>query len=531
MSGDDLDWSRNSGGTPSNGTGPSTGADGSWYMYIETSGNGTGYPNKTAGLESPCFDLTGLSNPEFSFQYHMLGSAVGNLQVQVSTDGTNYTTVRTISGDQGSAWGSETIDMSAYGSQSEVRIRFFGTSGTSWQGDIAVDDISMASGGGGNPSCGTTISSFPYGESFESGVGAWSQVSGDDLDWTRDASGTPSTGTGPTTGADGSWYMYIEASGNGTGYPNKTAVFESPCFDLSGVSNPSFNFSYHMYSSGPSSDVGTLLVQGSTDGTNYTTLQTISGSQGNSWNTASIDLSSFGSSTGFSIRFQGTTAATWRGDIAIDDVSVTSGSAGPSCADVTVTINLDNYPEETSWEITQGATVVASGGTYGSQPDGSTVTVTECLPDGCYDFTIFDAFGDGICCGYGNGSYTVTGGGNTVASGGSFGSSETTNFCVSGNSVASLGVTATTTSNFSIANKKYELNVYPNPVLDKLNFNYGEKDASFEARILDMSGRTIWSGKVSGGNSTLDASDFPSGVYFLQIQDNDKVKVEKFVKE
>ncbi|MEL6135319.1 MAG: hypothetical protein AAFR59_18330, partial [Bacteroidota bacterium] len=332
------------------------------------------------------------------------------------------------------------------------------------------------SGGGGNPSCATTVSSFPYGESFESGLGAWSQVSGDDLDWTRDASGTPSTGTGPTTGADGTWYMYIEASGNGTGYPNKTAIFESPCFDLTGVSNPTFNFAYHMYSSGAASDVGTLLVQGSTDGTNYTTLLTISGSQGNAWNAQSIDLSSYASATGFSIRFQGTTAATWRGDIAIDDVSVTSGGAGPSCTDVTVTVTLDNYPEETRWEITQGGSVVASGGTYGSQPDGSTVSATNCLADGCYDFTIFDAFGDGICCAYGTGSYSVTGGGSTLASGGSFGTSETTGFCVSGGSVASIGVTATTAPDFSTAKVKGGLNLYPNPVLDAINFEYGVKE-------------------------------------------------------
>ena len=108
-------------------------------------------------------------------------------------------------------------------------------------------------------------------------------------------------------------------------------------------------------------------------------------------------------------------------------------AACPPCTDVIVSITLDNYPEETSWTITNsGGSVVASGGTYGSQADGSTVTITNCLPDGCYDFTINDAYGDGICCSYGNGSYSVTTGGSTVASGGSFGSSETTNFCVGG---------------------------------------------------------------------------------------------------
>ncbi|MEM7103411.1 MAG: zinc-dependent metalloprotease [Bacteroidota bacterium] len=100
---------------------------------------------------------------------------------------------------------------------------------------------------------------------------------------------------------------------------------------------------------------------------------------------------------------------------------------------VTLTINLDNYPEETTWDIRNGGgTVVASGGAYGSQPDGSQVVEVACLSDGCYDFTIYDSYGDGICCGYGIGDYTLQDDqGNTLASGGSFGSSETTNFCVS----------------------------------------------------------------------------------------------------
>ena len=120
-----------------------------------------------------------------------------------------------------------------------------------------------------------------------------------------------------------------------------------------------------------------------------------------------------------------------------DETGVDCG--GPDCPacppcdnDITLTIVLDNYPEETSWDVRDsGGAVYASGGTYGSQPDGSTVVENFCVPDGCYDFTIYDSYGDGICCSYGNGSYTLTdAGGATLASGGSFGSSETTNFCV-----------------------------------------------------------------------------------------------------
>ena len=98
---------------------------------------------------------------------------------------------------------------------------------------------------------------------------------------------------------------------------------------------------------------------------------------------------------------------------------------------VTLSLTLDNFPNETSWILTDASgTTVASGGTYGSEPDGSTITEEFCLPDGCYSFTINDSVGDGICCGFGNGSYSLTdASGNVIVTGGDFGSSETTDFC------------------------------------------------------------------------------------------------------
>ncbi len=112
---------------------------------------------------------------------------------------------------------------------------------------------------------------------------------------------------------------------------------------------------------------------------------------------------------------------------------------GPDCnscpctgTEVTITINLDNYPEETSWALTtSGGATVASGGTYANLADGSTFTESVCLPDGCYTFTINDSYGDGICCQYGSGSYSVTDATGTLASGASFNSSESTDFCFS----------------------------------------------------------------------------------------------------
>lgn len=136
------------------------------------------------------------------------------------------------------------------------------------------------------------------------------------------------------------------------------------------------------------------------------------------------------------------------------NTSFTTLSDGGNCVggSLTLTINLDNYPEETSWTVTSGGSTVASGGTYGSQPDGSTVVENITLDDGSYTFTINDAYGDGICCGYGNGSYSLTSGSTVIVSGGSFGSSESTNFCVEGGGPAPDTEAPTTPTNVTAFN-------------------------------------------------------------------------------
>ncbi|WP_430410791.1 M43 family zinc metalloprotease [Kordia sp.] len=121
-----------------------------------------------------------------------------------------------------------------------------------------------------------------------------------------------------------------------------------------------------------------------------------------------------------------------------DETGVDCG--GSSCApcqsgcsenEVTLSITFDNYPEETSWSIvTDGGTTIGSDSYTTSNADGSTVTQTLCLPDDCYTFTINDAYGDGICCTYGSGTYSLVGPNGLIVSGGSFTNSEATDFCL-----------------------------------------------------------------------------------------------------
>ncbi|KAA3633075.1 MAG: HYR domain-containing protein, partial [Bacteroidetes bacterium] len=96
---------------------------------------------------------------------------------------------------------------------------------------------------------------------------------------------------------------------------------------------------------------------------------------------------------------------------------------------VTLTLNLDDFPSETTWMLMDGnGIVLESGGPYFTP--GATITETFTLADGDYMFMIKDAFGDGICCLFGEGSYTLTSNGEEIVSGGEFAEGEKTNFCV-----------------------------------------------------------------------------------------------------
>ena len=101
------------------------------------------------------------------------------------------------------------------------------------------------------------------------------------------------------------------------------------------------------------------------------------------------------------------------------------------CHYVTLELTTDNWPSETSWQITDpDSNVIASAseGTYTSS--GATSTEALCMATpGVHTFTIFDSYGDGICCTYGSGSYTLDTG-DVSFTGGEFGSQESHTFTV-----------------------------------------------------------------------------------------------------
>src|SRR5690606_11380288 len=142
-------------------------------------------------------------------------------------------------------------------------------------------------------------------------------------------------------------------------------------------------------------------------------------------------------------------------------------------------------------------------------------------PD-CYRLTFYDTYGDGMCCSYGNGSYTLRQGTTVLASGSTFRSSRSTNFCItdSFNNNSTYASTETDETN-------QHLKVYPNPVKDFLNIALN----GFEAQtyqVIDMSGRVVMQGVYT---EKLDVSRLDSGLYILKLMIGEKSKSERFIKK
>lgn len=79
---------------------------------------------------------------------------------------------------------------------------------------------------------------------------------------------------------------------------------------------------------------------------------------------------------------------------------------------LTINITPDNYPNELSWKVFANNVEVANG-----LANSSTVCVDS---NACIRFEMYDSYGDGMCCNYGQGSYSVIWNGVQVASGGQF---------------------------------------------------------------------------------------------------------------
>ena len=318
-------------------------ADGSHFAWIDMSS--TLAPRY---MTMPEVDISTLPSAALSFWMWSnasfnANSAQNTLIVEASDGAGNWNPVTTINQDAMN-WQFKLYDLSSYTyNGSIVQIRFNAVAqsatGTTFYNDIALDDIKIDA----MPTAVCVPQMAPDTLDFEDGGilnACWEQGDStmDNLDWTVTDVATPSTGSGPTGPANGSYYAFIEASPTAVG---DSAILMSPPINTATlVDAPAIYFNYHMFGN----DAMTLRVEYEIFGSDswetvWEQVGQVQSTNADPFESAYVPLPNAIGSL-IRVRFIAITGEngpgstlSWASDVAIDDVVVANVLAN----DVTVT--------------------------------------------------------------------------------------------------------------------------------------------------------------------------------------------------
>ncbi|MFH2141055.1 MAG: T9SS type A sorting domain-containing protein [Bacteroidota bacterium] len=144
--------------------------------------------------------------------------------------------------------------------------------------------------------------------------------------------------------------------------------------------------------------------------------------------------------------------------------------------EVTVKVKTDDNPTQTSWEIKQGSTVVASGGNFDT-PNKIYFDYPCLYEDSCYQFIVYDSGNDGLSgTSYGlvmwNGSTLVSFGASAFS-----GSQITLDFCLNYVSVNEIKTSLN------------KVEIYPNPASEIVNiFSNSFYDEDYRVSVFNIVG-------------------------------------------
>jgi hypothetical protein len=222
----------------------------------------------------------------------------------------------------------------------------------------------------------------------------------------------------------------------------------------------------------------------------------------------------------------------------------TISDASQTDISVTVDVHTDGYGDEIYMEITNGTGAVVwfegneTGvgttnidlGVFPPPADATNPLQNDTdyswdvsLPAvGCYTFTIYDYYGDGLADGGTGAGYDVRSNlGTLLFSEGNlnFGGMEVGG-AIKNNSVG--------LDELAVEN----VNIYPNPVADVLNVAFTANDSEYTVSVMDLQGRVIATQVVGGTgtqNVTFSVADVASGSYIVTIASEDESHTDKVV--
>lgn len=181
---------------------------------------------------------------------------------------------------------------------------------------------------------------------------------------------------------------------------------------------------------------------------------------------------------------------------------------------VLLNFTTDNYANETSWQLLDDANNIIDSGD--SLMNNKLYQNFYCLDYGCYTFVINDSYGDGFCCNFGNGNFTITStlGNHQYAHSKPFTFTDTTYFCIGETSVNEIDEAFI---------------IYPNPSDGNLwlKQNLESNNTPIFAKIFNSLGQQILTTEVN--NNKLDITQLNNGVYQLRIETKNKQIITQII--
>jgi len=459
--------------TSSSGTGPGAGVSDGNYLFTEATSGSTG---DAIDLTSPLVDLSGLTVPSLSFDYHMFGGDMGTLDVIVRSGGTD-TTVFTLSGQQQTSetepFITQTIDLSAYTGQT-IQVTFRGTKGADFESDMAVDTVVFDE----SPSClspsaltatNITSTSADLGWTENGTATVW------DIEW--GTAGFTPTGTPNVNDTSDNPYLLVGLMAD-TSYE---FYVRADCgMDNTDVSNWSGPYSFY---------TGYCVPSGTSSSSYIDSFSTTGGA-------TNITNNSSGFSTGNYGDFSSSMSVSLAQDQAFNfNITIVGGTVGSA-------IWID-WNQDFIFDISE---VAYSTTSYGDGPFTGTVTVPNAIADGVYKMRVMIDWndsnpGDDAACSYGSGR------------------EETEDY--------SIIVDATlSTSDFENENA---FSYFPNPVKDELTLR--AQSMIQNVSIYNLLGQEVLRTTPNAIETDVNMSELQTGAYFVKVTINDSIETIRIIKQ
>ncbi len=217
--------------------------------------------------------------------------------------------------------------------------------------------------------------------------------------------------------------------------------------------------------------------------------------------------------------------------------AIDSNNSGTFSADldpdnriVTLLFKTDDYPEESTWEVIDNSNglLVANGGGY--TLDETVYDEDICVKnDKCYTLIVYDSYGDGICCGFGDGNFSVVDNQGEVIleNSGQFGSFVEEVFCIQDTMIVN------NTTELALSS----IHVAPNPTEDFVTISINDSfdnlsDVSvdiFNSLGRKVAGSTIFTSS-NQFSTQLSLSNMAAGTYIAKCYNADAETYVKIVK-